>query len=299
VPRPHIVMIVVDDMGYHNIQAPPHFVNSELYTNFLLALEPSVDVGDAEWSSRYTLFVAALHRDQGAQQRSLMSGAPSCRSGSMPPLASSTASALGCSAPATMGHFGGDLSPICALPAAATAHCEEHAQTNVTSTPSDQNTTSAAVLATLPLQATRSSNAEVCNVRGRTSRVRSAFLLKQERDFRVAEKRARVHEEGLAMKKRPRVAADALQPLGIASVVREDRRAEAGLSDALVQPVSHSHTRHERAAICPARGAQVLPAMRKRGSKQEQWQIRVVRQEDEEADSPGRCGPCLTTISAR
>ena len=29
-PRPHIVFIVVDDMGYHNIRAPPLHVNSEI-----------------------------------------------------------------------------------------------------------------------------------------------------------------------------------------------------------------------------------------------------------------------------
>ena len=26
-PRPHIVLVVVDDMGYHNINAPPLFAN--------------------------------------------------------------------------------------------------------------------------------------------------------------------------------------------------------------------------------------------------------------------------------
>ena len=31
-PRPHIVFIVVDDMGYHNIRAPPLHVNSEIYS---------------------------------------------------------------------------------------------------------------------------------------------------------------------------------------------------------------------------------------------------------------------------
>ena len=29
-PRPHMVFIVVDDMGYHNIRAPPLHVNSEI-----------------------------------------------------------------------------------------------------------------------------------------------------------------------------------------------------------------------------------------------------------------------------